>query len=118
LRSAANRLAYRTVWGRSRLLDDVGGLRSFLAFDDFKFHFVAFLQAAIAVACDGGIMNEDVGAVLAADESVTLGIVEPLFRSRVRPSLNSVDFWARTTVKTCRHLGDALTTTRGERHGV
>jgi len=57
---------------------DVSRLRTFGSFVDVEFDWVTFLQGAIAVADDAGIMNKDVGAVLASNKSITFRIVEPL----------------------------------------
>jgi len=61
-----------------RSLGDVGGLRSFLAFADFEFDCVAFLQALVAFGGDGAVVDEDVRSIRAPDEAVTLGVIEPL----------------------------------------
>jgi len=39
---------------------------------------VSFLKAAVAFASDGSVMDKDIRAVIPADETVTLGVVEPL----------------------------------------
>jgi hypothetical protein len=49
----------------------VGCLRSFWPLDDFKFDRISFLQSAVAIACNCGVMYEDIGAVVAPDEAVT-----------------------------------------------
>jgi hypothetical protein len=49
----------------------VGRLRPFWTLDDFKFDRISFLQSAIAIAGDCRVMHEDVGAVVASDETVT-----------------------------------------------
>ena len=49
----------------------VGCLRSFRPLDDFKFDRISFLQSAVAIAGDCGVMYEDIGAVVASDETVT-----------------------------------------------
>jgi hypothetical protein len=50
------------------------------------FHYVelnllTFLQAAKPVCLDGGEVNENVLAILAADKTIALGIVKPLYCS-------------------------------------
>src|SRR5690349_5443245 len=58
--------------------DNVGCLWSFGTFHDLKFDGISFLQGAITVANNGGVMNEDIGAIITPDKTVPLGIVEPL----------------------------------------
>lgn len=49
----------------------VGCLGPFWPLDDFKFDSISFLQRAVAIAGDCGVMYEDIGAVVASDEPVT-----------------------------------------------
>jgi hypothetical protein len=51
------------------------------ALDYIELDLLTFLQAAEAVWLDGGEVNENVLAVLAADETIALGIVKPLYCS-------------------------------------
>jgi hypothetical protein len=60
---------------------DVLCLPAFGAFDYVKLNLLTFLKAAEAVGLNGGEVNENVLAVLAADESIALGIVKPLYCS-------------------------------------
>src|SRR5205814_6012112 len=46
--------------------------------DDIELHGLAFLQAAKAFILNGGVVHEHVLAILPADETVSLGVVEPL----------------------------------------
>lgn len=56
-----------------------GRLRSFRTILNFEFDFLAFVQAAIAAALDGGKVCENIGATnVRRDETVTLVSVEPL----------------------------------------
>jgi len=68
---------------------DVRGLRAFLSLSDFEFHSVTFLQALVAFGSNCAVMHKDIRSILTADESVTLGIIEPLDRTfqsfHVRP---------------------------------
>src|SRR5882762_8660969 len=57
---------------------DVLGLPALGAFDHVKLHLLTFLQAAEAAGLNGGEMHEYILAVLAADESIALGVVKPL----------------------------------------
>jgi hypothetical protein len=60
---------------------DVGRLRAFRSLNDFEFDWVSFLQRAIAIASDRGIMYENVWAIIAPDEAVSFGIVKPFHGS-------------------------------------
>jgi len=60
---------------------DVLSLPALGAFDDIELNLLTFLQAAKAVCLDGGEVNENVLAILAADKTIPLGIVEPLYCS-------------------------------------
>jgi len=56
-----------------------GRLRSFRTILNFEFDFLAFVQAAIAAALDGGKVCENVGSThIRGNETVTLVSVEPL----------------------------------------
>src|SRR5579863_1046123 len=57
---------------------DVFCLPALGAFDHVKLHLLTFLQAAESAGLDGGEMHEDILTILAADESIALGIVKPL----------------------------------------
>jgi hypothetical protein len=59
----------------------VGSLWSFGSLDNFKFHGIALLKGAVALAGNGGIVHEHIRAVISTDKSVAFGIVEPLDRS-------------------------------------
>jgi hypothetical protein len=48
------------------------------AFDDIELNALAFLKRTEAVALDGGVMNEHVIPVCAAQKAETLSIVKPL----------------------------------------
>ena len=48
---------------------------------DIELDLLAFLQAAKAIRLDGGEVNENVLAILAAEKTITLGIVKPLYCS-------------------------------------
>ncbi len=59
----------------------VGCLRPFLALDDLELNLVAFLQTFIAVAGDRAVMDEYIRSFVAAQEPVSLRVVEPLHRA-------------------------------------
>jgi hypothetical protein len=46
-----------------------------------KLDLIAFLQALIPFGRDRAVVNEDVSAIFAADKTVSLGIIEPLYRT-------------------------------------
>src|SRR5690625_3154587 len=59
---------------------DVAGLGALLAFADFEFDFVAFVEVAVAFTLDGGEVHEQIGtAVVLRNETVTFFTVEPLY---------------------------------------
>src|SRR5450631_2965356 len=60
-----------------RRLAYVRSLRPLRALLDLELDYVAFLQALIALAGDRAVMHEHVGPILATDESVSLGVIEP-----------------------------------------
>jgi len=66
----------RSAWFR-----DVGGLRALGAFHNLEFDWVALLKRAVAVAHDGGIVDKNVWAIIAPDEAIPLGVIEPLHLS-------------------------------------
>ena len=59
----------------------VSSLRTLRSLHDFKLNHISFLQGAITVANNRGIMNEDVGTIIAPNESVTFCVIEPFHRS-------------------------------------
>ena len=60
---------------------DVLGLEALGALRHLKLHALPFLQAAETARLDRGEVHENILTALAADESVTLGIVKPLYCS-------------------------------------
>jgi hypothetical protein len=62
----------------------VCGLRSFRTLDDFELDQISFLQSAIPVANDCGVMNKYIRAIIAPDETVALRIIEPFDSSSHR----------------------------------
>src|ERR1700733_456143 len=54
------------------------GLWAFCALDDVELDLIPFFQALIAFALNGAVMNEYVCPAIAAEEAVTLCVVEPL----------------------------------------
>src|SRR4051794_1931613 len=68
---------------KSGLLDGlyVLGLPPFRAFHYVELNLLSFLQAAESARLNGREVNEHVLAVLAADKTITLGVVKPLYCS-------------------------------------
>jgi len=70
-RQRARLPAKRLLAGSATRPCDVGGLGTFRSLHNFKFHRVSFLQGAITIADNGGIMDKNVGAIIAPDEAVS-----------------------------------------------
>jgi hypothetical protein len=60
---------------------DVLGLPALGAFDHVELNLLTFLQAAESICLDRGEVYEDILSILAADESITLRVVKPLYCS-------------------------------------
>jgi hypothetical protein len=58
-------------------LDDILGLESFSSLDHLKLNLLVLLERLETFSLDGGMMHEDIGAVLLGNEAITLSIVEP-----------------------------------------
>lgn len=54
------------------------GLKSLAPLKDFKLHFQILLQGAKVLHLNGGMLHKDVRASLAGEETIPLGVVEPL----------------------------------------
>ena len=57
---------------------DVGCLGSFGSLDNLKLYWISFLESAVAVPDDRGIVNEHIRAIFAPYEAIAFRIVEPL----------------------------------------
>ena len=57
------------------------GLPALGAFDHIELNLLTLLQAAESTRLDGGEVHKHVLTILAADETITLGVVEPLYCS-------------------------------------
>src|ERR1043166_9156527 len=57
---------------------DVPRLRTLWTVNDLEFDRLALFQGQEAVATDRGVMDKDVAAALPFNETVALGVVEPL----------------------------------------
>ena len=60
---------------------DVLGLPALRALDNVELHLLTFLEAAESGCLDGGEVHKHILTVLAADESITLRVVKPLYCS-------------------------------------
>ena len=49
-----------------------------MALGDLKLYRVAFLQALVSFGCDRAVVDENVGPIGAADETISFGVIEPL----------------------------------------
>jgi hypothetical protein len=59
----------------------ISSLRTLGSLHDLKLNHLSFLQGAITVSNNRGIMNEDVGTILAPNESVAFRVIEPFHRA-------------------------------------
>ena len=59
--------------------DDRIRLGTFLTLDDIKLDVIALFQRFISVQLDCRVMNEYIRTVFTSDESVALGVIEPLY---------------------------------------
>jgi hypothetical protein len=57
---------------------DVFGLQALLALDHGELDLLPFVQGTVSFAPNGAVMDEHIGAALALNESVALGVIEPL----------------------------------------
>jgi len=74
-------------------------LRSLLALNDVEFDIIALFEGFITVQLDRRVMDENIWPVFTSDESVALGIVEPLnltfeLSHRLPPSLHRQKYTA------------------------
>ncbi len=53
-------------------------LGTFLSLNDVEFHVIALFQSFVTIQLDCRVVNENIRPVIASDESVALGVVEPL----------------------------------------
>src|SRR5690349_5273534 len=60
------------------VLSDVCRLRAFLSLGDLELYLVTLLQAFVALGRNRAVMNEHIRSILAADEPITFGVIEPL----------------------------------------
>src|SRR6185503_16416311 len=81
-------------WFGCLRLTDVSGLEALRAADDIELQSLALGERLEAIALDRGIVDEHVLATFLLDETETLRLVEPLYRS-TRHFENSFDYGVR-----------------------
>src|SRR2546426_5418141 len=59
-------------------LADPLGLRALGGVSNLELNLLALFERLVAISLDGGVVDENVGAVLPRDESIALCVVEPL----------------------------------------
>lgn len=58
---------------------DLVSLRAFRPLDDVELNLIALFEALVTLALNGTVMNKYVRPAVAAEEAVTLCVVEPLY---------------------------------------
>src|SRR5258707_11102735 len=83
IQRAASRPPLDSVFDLESGLDrlDVLGLPALRAFDHVELHLLTFLEAAESTGLNRGEVHEYILPVLAADETITLSVVKPLYCS-------------------------------------
>src|SRR5262245_23057705 len=87
-------------------LGNVGGLWSLFALSDFERHPLPFIERAVVIADDCRVVHEDVTTLIAADEAIPLGGIEPLHcaLSHALPSFLRIrrrgSCWIRNAMRT------------------
>jgi hypothetical protein len=69
------------------------GLRTFLAFHDVELDFIAFFERFVSVQLYRRVVDEYIRPVVTSDESVALGVIEPLNLSFVLSHRLLPSFW-------------------------
>ena len=70
--------AEKWLYGSSTNFRDFGRLGALRPLHDFELDLISFLKRAVPIAGYGGIMYEDVWTIIAPDEAIPFGIIEPL----------------------------------------
>jgi len=60
---------------------NVGGLQTLGTFFDGELHLLALFEVAETIAFDGGEVNEHIFTTFTGEETITLGTIEPLYRT-------------------------------------
>lgn len=69
------------------------GLRPFWTLDNLKLNRIPLVECFVSLAYDCGVMDKYIGTVIPSDETVALGVVEPLdltSHSSSSPGTNSL----------------------------
>ncbi len=69
-------------------------LRAFLAFYYVKFDFIAFFERFVPIQLDRRVMDEYIRPVITSDESIALGVIEPLYLTFVLSHRLLPSFWS------------------------
>jgi hypothetical protein len=78
-RYSASDLLSRVVRGGCvSLPDNSVRLGSFLPLDDIELNVIALFQSLVTIQLDCRVVNENIWSVFTSDESVALGVIEPL----------------------------------------
>lgn len=64
--------------GRVSLPDNRIRLRTLLPLDDVELHIIALFQSLVTIQLNCRVVDENIWPVITSDESVALGVVEPL----------------------------------------
>lgn len=69
-------------------------LRTFLAIYDVKLDFIAFFERLVPIQLNRRVMDEYIRPVITSDESVALGVIEPLHLTFVLSHRLLPSFWS------------------------
>jgi hypothetical protein len=95
--------------GLSRFLRSHNAFRlwTLLALDNVELHIVTFFQAFVPIQLDGAVVNKYIRPIFSADETVSLGIVEPLHFSDIlshfAEPFSGERGWTRTNLRQLIH---------------
>jgi hypothetical protein len=88
----------------------ISSLRTLGSLHDLKLNHLSFLQGAITVSNNRGIMNEDVGTILAPNESVAFRVIEPFHRAAQTLTLPQQMFHFLVSARSLAERGRQSTT--------
>src|ERR1700734_1930605 len=82
------------------------GLRALCSLNDVELDFISFFKALVTLTLDGAVVDKHIRSPFAAQESITLRVVEPLYGAFIlcqwSNSLSSQSKQGSTTAK-CQH---------------
>jgi hypothetical protein len=93
--------------GAIPVADDCIRLRAFLPFDYVEFDLIAFFERFVSIQLNCRVVNEYIRPIFTSDESVALGIVEPLDLTFVL---------SHSFLPSCSRAGGSGETSRGSSH--